>query len=45
MKNEDLELLEGMRRINSIRESMGIPLFKTIEEYIKWRESEVEYDN
>lgn len=39
------EQLEGMRRINEIREANGYPIFKTVEEYLEWRESEVEYDN
>lgn len=42
-KEEDL--IEAMRHINVIRETNGLPIFKTLEQYLKWRESEVQYDN
>ena len=37
--------LESMRRINEIRESKNIPIFKTLEQYLIWRDKDIEYDN
>ena len=39
------DVLDSMHHINVIRESQGLPIFKTLEAYRKWHDSEIQYDN